>query len=361
MSRISDNSEINDIRSPSLLKGISFSNYKKSEVKTAFIDSMKKGKVEPACNWCAELICAGHFMDVWEIILLFVAKYIHLGNPKMLIYLEMRYNIFRNIMAQGHFTSEIQLRNNGSIRKLFAEIVCNITLSNKKPSFEPIRINRVEEFDVTQMTERLKAPNVKYAEAIFQKEDPKELYIAINEFAYNLSAERRNMAAACYWIEWISEFDIICNKRKEPCRLHRRNVNVENKYMRDIIWIVWDTLNLYCAELNNGYVSKLMEACQSLFSIKYTNGSCRKRRYLLYFAVSLITEPVLSNIEIVANKEVLESVVLNIDSVYKQIKKNEHGPNTDYLFSNLEKQNNFEQSIRRMEMLENMERFDDDV
>ena len=112
---------INDIREPNAFKGISFSGYKKTEVKKHMIDNMLKGKIEPACNWCAELICAGHFMDLWESIMYFVGKYIHIGNPKIIIYLELRFTIFKNIMKQGFFVNELQLRNNSTIRNLFAE------------------------------------------------------------------------------------------------------------------------------------------------------------------------------------------------------------------------------------------------
>jgi hypothetical protein len=61
--------EINDVRAPGELKGVSFSNYKKTDVKNQFIDNMLKGKVEPACYWGAELVCAGHYLELWENIL----------------------------------------------------------------------------------------------------------------------------------------------------------------------------------------------------------------------------------------------------------------------------------------------------
>jgi hypothetical protein len=132
-------------------------------------------------------------------------------------------------------------------------------------------------------------------------------------------------------------------------------VKVENKYSRDIIWILWDTLLLYNSELNNPFIDKIMNGLFQLFSIKYTTASCRKRRYLLYFAVELLTEPVPTNIELTNNQVVVKTVIDKINHVYKQIKKNEESPGTDYLFANLDRQNTFEQSMKKMEMMNNMD------
>jgi len=346
--------EINDIREPGHFKGESFSKYKKTEVRNQLIQNIIKGKIEPACYWAAELICAGHFMDLWESILHYAGKHIHLGNPKIIPYLEMRFEVFRNIIHQGHHLNELQLRNNTTIRRLFAEVIATLTYSNRKHSFEAIKINRVEEFDMTQMTERLKADSMTYAESIFKKEDPKELFIAINEFCFHLS--RRNTVNACYWVEWIIEFDLICRKRKESCLCEKRLANpVENKYKRDIIWLIWDSLFENCEKMGDAFITKLMSSLMTLFCIKYTTGACKKRRYLLYFAVALLTEPVPTNIELITKKELIMNTVEKIGEIYKQIKKNEHSPGTDYLFNNLEKATNFEKSIRKLEMMESMD------
>jgi hypothetical protein len=353
--KIGDNSEINDIRPHTVFKGITFSGFKKTEVRAQLIDNMKRGKVEPACYWCAEMVCSGHFLDIWETILYFVGKHIHLGNPKMAIYIQMRYQVFRNIISQGLFTTELQLRNNSTIRKLFAEIICNITLSNKKPGLESIKINRKEEFDMTQMSERLKAPSTEYVGAIFKPKDPKELLIAINEFAYNISPEAKNMNNACYWLEWVIEFDSICKGKRETVKCEPRGYSVENKCRSDVIWLIWDTI-LECGTKNpTEYVSKILSALLELFCIKYTNATSKKRRYLLYFAIALLTEPFSMTAEIISNKTVLESVIENINNVYKQIKKNECSPNTDYLFAGLERENNFEKTVQKMELMNSMD------
>jgi hypothetical protein len=352
---VSPTSEINDTRTCAQFKTFSFSRFKKTLVCDKIIENMQKKKIEPACYWTAELICAGHYADLWQIFLEYIGKHIHLGNPKIVKYIEMRYIAFRNIMNQGHYVSELHLRNNATIRKIFAEIVVILSLSNRKHSFELIRINRVEEFEIETMKDRLIAPSTVFAESIFQKDDPKEFIIPINEFAYNISQEKHNMLNACYWLEWMIEFDALCRKKKQPltCQRRKESENVENKYQTDSIWMIWDAL-INQSQNQGAFIESLMQSLLVLFSIKYTTASCKKNRYLIYFAISLLTEPVPTNIELISDKSTIEIVVNKIDEIYGQIKQNEESPNTEYLFANLEKQVDLEKSIRKIEIMNSM-------
>jgi hypothetical protein len=206
--------EINDIRNYNDFKGNTFSNYKKSEVKKELIKSIYNNQIEQSCYWSIEYICAGQFIDLWEIILFYMSKYIHLGNPKLPIYIELRFNNFKEIISNGYEDNDLSLRNNDKIRKLFSEIIGILCTSKKKHAIEFVKLEKNNDFDISNLHSKLKAPNIKYIEKYFKKDDPKELFIMLNEFTYHLSKDSNNSTSACYWVEWMLEFESICKKKK---------------------------------------------------------------------------------------------------------------------------------------------------
>ena len=73
----------------------------------------------------------------------------------------------------------------------------------------------------------------------------------------------------------------------------------------------------------------------------------------MYFVIEIFTEPYSLDEELVKDKEKITTIKQNINKIYKQIKKNEHSPGTDYLYQNL-KASNLEKTIAKLETMNNL-------
>lgn len=343
--------DINDMRTEKDFKGYSFSKFKKSEVKKELLNSLNQSKIEPSCYWSCELICAGHYVDLWEIILLFFSKYIHLSNAKISIYLEMRINDFKTIVNNGYSDNLLRLRNNEKIRKLFCEVMCILCYAKRRHSFDSIKIDK-DEMNLLNIKDQFKAPNMEYGEEIFTSEDPKELFPFINELAYNVSEQGNNQMLACYWIEWIIEYEYRCKCKNEKIVSGRRTfASVDSKYQKQIIWVIWDIF-LTESKKRSKIIQKIVEALLFLFSFKYTVSCYKKRKNILYYTISILCEHVVFEKELICHShtDIINNVKQKIDSIYKQIKKNEESTDTDYLFLGM-KSSNLENTIKKLETM----------
>jgi two-component SAPR family response regulator len=79
-------------------------------------------------------------------------------------------------------------------------------------------------------------------------------------------------------------------------------------------------------------------------------GMKKKRRFLIYFAINLLTESVDFKIDIMGNKAQIDSIMKKIGLVYKDVKKNEVTLGDDYLFMGVER-SNLDKTIERLEKM----------
>jgi hypothetical protein len=343
-----DTDSINDVRVQGDFKGYSFSKYKKTDVKKELLKNMADEKLEFACNWAAELVCSGHFADLWEVILLFMSRNIHVANPKLPIYLNRRFQSFREIVGGGYVGQEIRLRNNLTVRRMFAEIMCILCFSKKNHRFEPVKISRKQDFDMTQLSRKLKAPDLSYGAEVMEEEDMRELGVVVNDLAY--SVKSCDPLTSCYWVEWILEFECACKANKETASCARRTfAAVDPKYQREPVWIIWDVIIRRSKEESQLH-STIVENLFQLFCLKYTPGVIKKRRFLIYFGINILTSPWDKEQSLVGNAPGVAAVLDKCNLVYRQVKKHEQSPNTDYLFAN-SKLSNTDRTAQRLEIM----------
>ena len=79
----------------------------------------------------------------------------------------------------------------------------------------------------------------------------------------------KNGYNACYWLEWLIEFDAISKKNKTPLIAESRTwPAVDNKYQKDSIWIIWDIIRKRAREKNNATIIKIIDALSEMFLFK---------------------------------------------------------------------------------------------
>ena len=115
--------------------------------------------------------------------------------------------------------------------------------------------------------------------------------------------------------------------------------------------MIWDIF-LKESEKRTKVIRKIINSLLSLFCLKYTTGCHKKRKNLMYLAISILCEKFVLEKEIIRHTqaELVNNIKQKIDLVYSQIKKNEESTGTDYLFLGL-KSSNLESTIKKLEQM----------
>tara|TARA_B100000424_G_scaffold243713_1_gene213497 strand:- start:741 stop:1781 length:1041 start_codon:yes stop_codon:yes gene_type:complete len=343
-------SEINDIRTIGDFRVSSFSKYKKTEVSKALLKSLVDGKKEESCYWSVEMICTGMFLDLWTIIIKYMSKYIYIANPQLPKYISKRIEDFKTILTNGYLDNELYLRNNEKIRNIFAEVIALLLSSKKKNQLNDVKISN-EDFTVHKMSQKFLAKDTSLLESLYTKDDPKETFMAFNEFAYNINKSTSNSLLACYWIEWIIEYEAVCIKNKTKCVCERRVFpKVADKFQMSIVWIIWEII-LTESKKRSVYFSNICNSLLDIFCLHYSNSNKKKYKGLIYYAIYLLCEPIDTKISFIHNKDLVNIIVKNIDKFYKQMKSVEQSPNTEYLFKDVKEKSSREKTIEKLELL----------
>jgi hypothetical protein len=180
-------------------------------------------------------------------------------------------------------------------------MICVLASSKRSHAYEIVSIPKEEGIPKT----RLKAPTIEFNKA-FRPNDPKELFIPMNEFSYML--HEKNAIGACFWIEWLLAF------------FHKCKCGLTNRQTKDPIWLVWETILLYAKD---PMVEKVVRASMSLFSAAYSPSSKEKRRFMMYYAITLCCEPVSFDVEIITNKKIIEQAYVKGDLLFQEKKLHE--------------------------------------
>lgn len=316
------------------LRTCTFSEFKKTDARRELLCAIAQGKFEPACYWCAELVCAGHLLEVWESVILYLGKCVHLSHTTVAPYLQTRMENFRTIVRCKTIETLLEVRNIVEIRRMFGEIMCVLCSVKRRHSFDMVKI-RAEDMNVLQIKTHFRATSPEFA-APPRPGDPAEIFPFMNELAFAVTATQHRGEAsqmqACFWLEWIYDYEARCKTSKQPLRCAARTdvggtaesvspmAAIPPKHARDVVWMIWENL-LFVARHRSPGLQKIARSLMHLFCLKYGAGTHRRRKLLLYVVIALLCEPVHFETAFLTptQQAQVQMVKQNVDHIYDQI------------------------------------------
>ena len=111
-----------------------FSGFKKNDVFNILFKSIDANKVENACNWIAECIVSGYTLTIFDKLISYACRVVHINNPKLPFFLLNKTQILHNQLQKLNTKNKdvvIILRNSQMIRNMFFDIITTLCASSK--------------------------------------------------------------------------------------------------------------------------------------------------------------------------------------------------------------------------------------
>ena len=317
---------IMDSRPIEEFKDKTFSNFKKKDVINELFKSIEHNKLEEACNWITECIISGYCEEIFEKLVLFNSNNININNPNLPILLSRKHKTFVN--SFNHLTKKdkdkiIHLRNTQSVRNLFFDIIFSLIDSSKEIKFNKHKKLKNEDFQFHNIKNKLKATMHILPSNIIRFTDPDELKIIMNEFYFHLKNENGGYYDACYWVDWLFQWEKISKKNKKKYEIESRDINnINPKYCKDPVWLLWEIIFLE-ANRRNDNIKNIIQNIYYFFNYNFTPGKKRARIVLIYHCISCLTYKINTNIPIHKNKNLFIQTQCNINIMFKNKKLSE--------------------------------------
>ena len=305
-------------------KDKTFSDFKKKDVFKKLFECLGSQKIEESCYWVTECIVSGYNLELFEKLIIYCSKMIHINNPSLPTFLWRRYKTFLNSfdhIDKKHRDQLIHLRNTQSVRNCFFDLVTTIIDSSTEKQFTIEKISD-DDFQFTAIQNKLSATMQILPTSIIKFTDPEELRIIMNEFFFHLKNENGGYNRSCYWVTWLCQWEKMNKKKKIKFEIECRDISEVNpKYCKDCIWLLWEVI-FEEANLRNDNIKLQIQSLYRMFRHNYTCGKRNTRLPLIFHAIGYLTYP-LKNYKIRKDKNSFIQTQCNVNMMFKEKKNNE--------------------------------------
>ena len=324
---IPDSYIICDTRIGKDFKNITISGYKRKDVINAFQNSIINSKLEDSIRWCVELHSTGLNNIIWDSLLTTYFKFVHINNPKFLIYFLKREKDYLNIVRKYPKKHEIFTRNNQEIRNLYAELTSILSLTKKNNIFiqkSLPAINNIS-FQKDDIQKRMISNDLNKIDGFIYNNTSSEIKLALNEIVNNLDKKGGTYQNCIYWYLWIEKNENL--KKSKDKNIDDKNIVLSNnincceKNFDHWIFILWNII-LSFEDILYKNTRIFLNKLHILYKKNFKITQICKKKYIFFIAFYIIKNNIKWNINLLQQEYLIIQSNGNINKMYFNIIKN---------------------------------------
>ena len=275
---------------------VSYTGHPKTAVLGAWQKCLQKQQYEEACHWTAELDASGWQADIWQKLIVYASKHVHMHCPKLPLLLARNYAYYQLYLTQhaqriGEPTH--QPRNHPQLQQNLCQLIGLVTLSSKGPMYTlpSIDVTKVDDRELVIGTHAWLMPHKSDA-------DNKNVLRMLSTMLCHV--ENKCTHKMFYWLSVLVEYDKHQKKNKAPITMAGRkpllpddrsykHVYLEGANATDWVWLLWLGLAQGTMAFSKPRAcADTLKALCYLFSLDYTTSKRNTRMPLLLHALQLV-------------------------------------------------------------------------
>jgi hypothetical protein len=222
---------------------LSYSGHTKTSVFSQWQKHLQQQEYEICCHWMAEIDCSNWQNILWEKIIIFASKQIHLHCP--LLPALVCHHVYEFDTYVGNVP--IYANSNSKFRVNLCQVMGILCLNAKSaianlPKVDSTKVDNSEIIEINH-------PSV--MKCVHTEDSPIIIRLLTTMFHHLDNVQYTSYHKVLYWLSVVIECDKYAVKNNMPFKMKRRSPNsnynktiyksdIDNKYLNDWIWLVWD-------------------------------------------------------------------------------------------------------------------------
>lgn len=275
---------------------VSYTGYSKTAVLSAWQKCLQKQQYEEACHWTAELDASGWQAGIWQKLIVYASKHVHVHCPKLPLLLARNYAYYQLYCIQHTqrlADPKYQPRNHPQLQQNLCQLIGLVTLSSKGPVYclPSIDVSKVNDSDLVIGTHTWLMPHKSDA-------DNKNVLRMLSTLMCHV--EKKCTHKMVYWLSVLIEYDKHQKRKKTPITMagrkpllpddaYYKHVYLEGSNTTDWVWLLWLGLAQGASAFSKPHacINTLKALCY-LFALDYTTSKRNTRMPLLLHALQLV-------------------------------------------------------------------------